>query len=401
MKELDVPEGLKSKEVQTVVWCGDHEGDFRIVPASTTNVEVVNWTVEGTEVTEKLKEKCTGFKHIFARVNAVRKCTKILVPASGRPKDYRIIDYTLVMKEVIWTKNPDEWFIATQATETQAIKACNLIVARELAKSLDALKEAQKLAEEIEYGISPFQPYGSDRVAWADMIDGLEMVQKAEVTFRAEPGGFEEISALLRFYYEWGQTFQRQHIRKLGFQTMDIIDGLLKTAKYYASVARQRLVTKLSKGMLKVGAEETQRAAKEWELGWISTFAYTLYEARKFAAAYEMIRDAIMLKESPDLDPKEDMLEDLLKWAAEEPEFLAALPEDQLRRFPGQVESMIHKLSESENLDNLKGDAVRSLRALKEKQANTAWDPPIDPVIENLKKGLPADVKDPHAGHGS
>ncbi len=396
MKEAEIPAEEKARETEIVLWCGDHEGEFRVVPVSTTNVEVINWTVEGAEPIKKIQAACTGFKHIYARGKGVRTCTKILVPASGRPKDYRIVDFTFTIKDVVWTKNPDEWFFATQQTETQALKACNLIIARELQKALVALKEAQALAENIEYGTSPFQPYGSGKIAWANMVESLEQVQAAEDLFRKEPGGFEEVEALLRFYYEWYSTFPHVHIPRLGFQETAVVDGLLRTGKYYAAVAKQRLTRKLTTGALKFTSTDSERAAREWSLGYISTFAYMLYESGKYLPSYELIRDAILIKQGTEIRWKEDLMRDLMSWVAGNPDFASALPEDTLKRFPGQIEHMVHKIQDSDHLDLIKQEGVEALNSMKAKLPNVAWDPPIDQVIENLKKGLPADT----GGHG-
>jgi hypothetical protein len=63
---------------------------------------------------------------------------------------------------------------------------------------------------------------------------------------------------------------------------------------------------------------------------------------------------------------------------------------------------MVHKIQDSENIDLIKTEGVEALTALHIKMPEFAWDPPIHQVLENLKKGLPADVgAHEHGGHGS
>lgn len=404
LKEIEVPAAEKAKETSIVLVCTTNEDDeFLLFEASrpNTTIEVLRLTIEGDPIIETLKDKLQGFKELRARVAGIRKCTKIAVPVSGKPPNFREIDYTFTMKTLEWTKNPDEYFQAKQTTEAKAEQACNLIIAGDLPKAVAALKEAQALAENIQYGTNPFEHFDSTNIAWADMVVSLEQVQKDEVIMKAAAGGFDELQSTLRFYYDWHETFPHHHIPKMNSQTTDIVDGLMKTANRYSSGARQRLVSKLKSGALKVGTTETERCAKEWNLGYITTLAYMLFQAGKFQPTYEMIRDAIMLKESADLKPKEDLMIDLMGWMATNKDFVAALPPETVLHFPGMLEQMVHKVDDSENLERIKQEAVEALTLIQKNNAGLAWDPPIDQVLAKFKKDLPPAVGDPHANHGS
>lgn len=400
-KEAEIPKDEKAKETSMILFCRMDDDEFQVYPASrpNDNIEKVEVTLEGDAIKATLKEKLTGFKELRARVSGVRACTYLAVPVSARGGDYREVKYTFTMKNIEWTKNPDEWFTATQLTEAKAIQACNLIIAGDLAKAVAALKEAQALAENIEYGTSPFQHFGAGHIAWADMIVSLEQVQKDKEVMLLEPGGFDELQATLRFYYEWSDTFPSVHIRKMDFQALDVLNGLTETARKLAKDARSRLVGKLKTGTIKVGPEETQRAIKEWSLGYLTTLAYMLFQVGQYASVYEVVRDAVMLKESVELGPKEHMIEDLAKWMATRKDFLASLPAEAVKRFPGTLEQMVHKIDASDNLATIKQEAIESLGALKKNHAEIAWDPPIDSMIAKLKEGLPDDLEDPHERH--
>lgn len=401
MREAPVPDAEKSREFSLVLFCGPNdEGEFGLHPVTmpSPTIDVVRWEIEGPGVQAKIEEACKGFKHVYARVKGTRAMTKLMVKEMNQARTQRELYFKLTMNELEWVKNPDEWFQATQQTETKAIQACNLIIARELAKAVAALKDAQGLAENIEYGSNPFEPFGRGAFGWSNMVATLELVQKDEETFRAEGGGFPELQALVRFYYEWGQTLPQAEIPRMGFQTSEVIDGLMKTSKYYSNLARQRLVAKLKSGALALTPADTEKAAKEWHLGYITSLAYLLYQSGKYGPAHNIIRDAILLKDGSDLRPKEDMLLDLVGWVGANKDFAAAISAPELAAFPGTVEKMLEKLGGSENLVRVKQDTIEGLKKLKATQGTVSFAPPIDEVIQRVEKSLPA-ADDEHSGH--